>query len=53
MGSTMKLPRFGGDQLGLEVIELATGSGRDDPIPEYLSGAPASGRCDRSCRGDR
>jgi len=37
LGSTMKLPRFGGDQLGLEVIELAD---RERPpmirIPEYL-----------------
>jgi hypothetical protein len=37
LGSTMKLPRFGDDHLGLEVIELAD---RERPpmirIPEYL-----------------
>ncbi len=37
LGSTMKLPRFGDDQLGLEIIELAD---RERPpmlrIPEYL-----------------
>jgi nucleotide-binding universal stress UspA family protein len=37
LGSTMKLPRFGGDHLGLEIIELAD---RERPpmirIPEYL-----------------
>ncbi len=45
LGSTMKLPRFGGDHLGLEIIELAD---RERPpmirIPEYLerrAGVPA------------
>jgi len=37
LGSTMKLPRFGDDHLGLEIIELAD---RERPpmirIPEYL-----------------
>jgi glucosyl-3-phosphoglycerate synthase len=47
LGSTMKLPRFGGDQLGLEIIELAD---RERPpmirIPEYLerrAGTEATG----------
>jgi len=44
LGSTMKLPRFGGDQLGLEIIELAD---RERPpmirIPEYLERRAGAG----------
>jgi uncharacterized membrane protein YgcG len=44
LGSTMKLPRFGDDHLGLEVIELAD---RERPpmirIPEYLERRAGTG----------